>query len=157
MKWKSVLLSLAVLWLIQAQQSSLRTSEYANIISDLDKVNSLGECEVSTEIAREWPLSWAISGAEITVKNKNTLLTATTSKFNKPDRKFLSTHNTHYHFTWTETKNNSVFASYMDVEIEPAGKVAGLIIGNCSDYPEGPELIGYLERCNSIVKSITCL
>ncbi|MDN3474785.1 hypothetical protein [Pseudoalteromonas sp. APC 3355] len=57
MKWKSVLLSLAVLWLIQAQQSSLRTSEYANIISDLDKVSVLGECEISTEITREWPLS----------------------------------------------------------------------------------------------------
>ncbi|WP_024610898.1 MULTISPECIES: hypothetical protein [unclassified Pseudoalteromonas] len=157
MKWKSVLLSLVVLWLVQAQQSSLRTSEYANIVSDLDEVSVLGECEISTEITREWPLSWAVSSAEITVKNKKHLLATTTSKFNKPDRKLLSTGKTQYHFTWTETKNNSVFASYMDVEIEPTGKVADLIIGNCSDYPEGPELIGYLERCNSIVESTTCL
>ena len=82
MKWKSVLLSLVVLWLVQAQQSSLRTSEYANIVSDLDEVSVLGECKISTEITREWPLSWAVSSAEITVKNKKHLLATTTSKFN---------------------------------------------------------------------------
>ena len=157
MKWKSVLLSLVVLWLVQAQQSSLRTSEYAKIVSDLDEASVLGECEISTEITREWPLSWAVSSAEIIVKNKKHLLATTTSKFNKPDRKLLSTGKTQYHFTWTETKNNAMFASYMDVEIDSTGKVSGLKIGNCSDYSNDTDLIGYLEHCNSVVESATCL
>ncbi|MBH0055399.1 hypothetical protein I6F65_00320 [Pseudoalteromonas sp. SWXJZ94C] len=157
MTWKTVLLSLVVLWFIPAQQSSLRTSEYANIVSDLDEVTVLGECEISTKITREWPYSWAISSAEITVKNKNTLLTATTSKFKLPDRKRLNTRNTQHHFTWTETKNNALFASYMDVEIDSTGKVSGLKIGNCSNYSNDTDLIGYLEHCNSVVESATCL
>ena len=93
---------------------------------------------------------------KINVKNQDMALTAFTSKFNVPDRSFLKSHNTNYHFTWSRQLEDQLVASFVDVEIKPNGSVHSVNIGNCPNYPDNNELIGKLEHCNSPVQVIKC-
>ncbi|MDP5134302.1 MAG: hypothetical protein NWQ54_25750 [Paraglaciecola sp.] len=143
-------------WLCQAGLSSLKNSEYAKIVSVLSRTSKLGECKISVDITRSWPFSWTVSSAAINIKNQDMALTSYTSKFNVPDRTFLRSHNTNYHFTWSRQLEDQLVASFVDVEIKPDGSIHAVNIGNCSNYQENNELIGNLAHCNSPVQVIKC-
>ncbi|MBA6354204.1 MULTISPECIES: hypothetical protein [unclassified Colwellia] len=143
-------------WLSQAGSSSLKNIEYAEIVSELSRTSELGECKISVDITRSWPFSWTARSASINVKTQDMALTSFTSKFNAPDRSFLKSHNTNYHFTWSRQLRDRLVASFVDVEIQPNGSVYAVTIGNCPNYADNNELIGKLEYCNSPVQVIKC-
>jgi hypothetical protein len=140
-KWIPIVI--LFVWLSQAGSSSLKNIEYAEIISELSRTSELGECKISVDITRSWPLSWTARSASI-------------SKFNVPDRSFLKSHNTNYHFTWSRQLGDKLVASFVDVEVKPNGSVYAVNIGNCPNYLDNNELIGNLEYCNSPVQVIKC-
>ena len=153
-KWIPIVI--LFIWLSQAGSSSLKNTEYADIVSGLSRTSELGECKVSVDITRSWPFSWTARSAKINVKSQDMILTSFTSKFNVPDRLLLKSHNTSYHFTWSRKLEEQLVASFIDVQIKPNGSIHSVNIGNCPNYPDNEELIGKLEHCNSPVQVIKC-
>ena len=153
-KWIPIVI--LFVWFSQASSSSLKNIEYGEIVSGLSRTSELGECKISVDITRSWPLSWTARSASINVKSQDMALTSFTSKFNVPDRTFLKSHNTNYHFTWSRQLGDKLVASFVDVEVKPNGIVYAVNIGNCPNYPDNNELIGNLEYCNSPVQVIKC-
>ena len=153
-KWVPIVI--LFIWLSQAGSSSLKNIEYAEVVSVLSRTSELGECKISVDITRSWPFSWTARSAKINVKSQDMTLTSFTSKFNVPDRSFLKSHNTNYHFTWSRQLEEQLVASFVDVEIKPNGSVHSVNIGNCPNYVENKELIGKLEHCSSPVQVIKC-
>ncbi|QDE32690.1 hypothetical protein [Shewanella polaris] len=156
MNRKLIPIVILFIWLCQAGSSSLKNIEYAEVISGLSRTSELGECNIAVDITRSWPFSWTARSARINVKNQNVALTSFTSKFNVPDRTFLKSHNTNYHFTWSRQLEDQLVASFVDVEMKPNGSVHAVNIGNCPNYSDNNELIGNLEHCNSPVQIIKC-
>ena len=153
-KWIPIVI--LFIWLSQAGSSSLKNIEYAEVVSVLSRTSELGECKISVDITRSWPFSWTARSAKINVKSQDMTLTSFTSKFNVPDRSFLKSHNTNYHFNWSRQLEEQLVASFVDVEIKPNGSVHSVNIGNCPNYVENKELIGKLEHCSSPVQVIKC-
>ena len=153
-KWVPIVI--LFIWLSQAGSSSLKNIEYAEVVFVLSRTSELGECKISVDITRSWPFSWTARSAKINVKSQDMTLTSFTSKFNVPDRSFLKSHNTNYHFTWSRQLEEQLVASFVDVEIKPNGSVHSVNIGNCPNYVENKELIGKLEHCSSPVQVIKC-
>lgn len=141
------------IWLSQAGSSRLKNIEYGEIVSGLARTSELVECKISIDITRSWPYSWTAGTGSINVANQDMTLVSFTSKFKEPDREFLKSHNTNYHFTWSRSKGNQLVASFVDVEIKPNGNIHAVNIDN---YPDKNELIGYLEDCNLPVQIIKC-
>ncbi|MDN3653011.1 hypothetical protein QWY77_09595 [Thalassotalea ponticola] len=153
-KWIPIII--IVIWFSQASSASLKNMEYDGIVSSMVDSPIVGSCQLVVKTTRQWPLSWSIRKAEITLTKNDISLSSTTSKYHKPDRLFLKSHNTKFHFTWSESRNEKLVASYLDVEIKPSGSIESVNMGYCPDYADTTELTGYLEQCNVAIEVIKC-
>ncbi|MCL1038240.1 hypothetical protein L2750_13915 [Shewanella submarina] len=153
-KWIPMLIIL--MWFSQAASTSLKNMEYDGIVSSMVDSPIVGSCHLVVQTTRQWPFSWTIRKAVISLTKNDISLSSTTSKYQKPDRFFLKSHDTKFHFTWSESQNEKLVASYLDVEINPSGTIESVNMGYCPDYTETTELIGYLEQCNVPIEVIKC-
>ena len=158
-KSKTVFPTILLIWFLLASFSSARNQELGTVAGAMSETLSLGTCSIETKIERDWPFGWTATHMNIKITEKDTVFLVNANRFEQPNRTYLKSSNTEYHYTWARPRNGDndfKDASYIKIELDRSRQVEKIVVAKCQDFPRNEFFVGELEHCNSDIELVEC-